>query len=70
MALSSKSSRRATQEVGGAEGRATERPSPPRGRADSDVALCNLPFSCAAMAGKELSKGGEAAFRLARGDSA
>eukprot|EP00969_Alexandrium_andersonii_P164030 7249854-Alexandrium_andersonii.AAC.1 len=70
MAAAFKSSRRAIQDGGGAECRAADRPPPPRGRADSEVAPCNSPYYCAAVTGKELSKGREAAFCLAQGDSA
>eukprot|EP00969_Alexandrium_andersonii_P138134 6109077-Alexandrium_andersonii.AAC.1 len=51
-------------------GHTADHPKPPRGRADQEVAPYDSPFYRAAMTGKELSGGGEAAFRRAQGDSA
>eukprot|EP00969_Alexandrium_andersonii_P125037 5527191-Alexandrium_andersonii.AAC.1 len=51
-------------------GHAADHPKPPRGRSDQEVAPYDSPFYRAAMAGKELSEGGLAAFRRAQGDSA
>eukprot|EP00969_Alexandrium_andersonii_P304969 13480723-Alexandrium_andersonii.AAC.1 len=47
-----------------------DHPKPPRGRADAEVAPCDSPVYRVAMTSKELSEGGEAAFRLAQGHSA
>eukprot|EP00969_Alexandrium_andersonii_P059675 2628602-Alexandrium_andersonii.AAC.1 len=54
----------------GPEGHRADRPSPPRGRADADVAPYKSPFYGVAMTSKELSEGGAGSFRLARNDGA
>eukprot|EP00969_Alexandrium_andersonii_P069597 3070694-Alexandrium_andersonii.AAC.1 len=69
MAASSAATKQEIEEVK-MGGHTADHPKPPRGRADQEVAPCSSPFYRAAMTGKELSEGGEAEFRLARGDSA
>eukprot|EP00969_Alexandrium_andersonii_P093664 4137758-Alexandrium_andersonii.AAC.1 len=69
MAASSMATKRELEEAK-TGGRAADRPMPLRGRADHAVVPFNSPFYRAAITGKELSEGGEAAFRLAQGDSA
>eukprot|EP00969_Alexandrium_andersonii_P238739 10538825-Alexandrium_andersonii.AAC.1 len=61
MAAPSKSGQAMTKEVGETEGRAADRPPPPRGRLGAEVAQHNSPYYCGALARKEPKEGGEAA---------
>eukprot|EP00969_Alexandrium_andersonii_P226516 10002942-Alexandrium_andersonii.AAC.1 len=70
MAASSKSGQSGAKEAGQTEGPPADRSSLPRGRADQDVVPYSSPYYGVAMASKELREGGEAALRLAQGDTA
>eukprot|EP00969_Alexandrium_andersonii_P311374 13759011-Alexandrium_andersonii.AAC.1 len=58
-----------TDKGAGPGGPQADRSSPPRGRADTEVAPYSRPYFGVAMTSKELNEGGAASLRLAESDS-